>query len=154
MSGEKVGENPNALAAPPTESMANAVTVEAPGGAESATPREPSTSSPAASAAQPQLQRVVGLPARPRLRVSWWFEGDKLVAEGVLMDERRELVRRAKFDADADPTYGRMFSYIAAQLVADLRASGVILTAPAATAEAPSSSEETPPNTAREGSTS
>jgi hypothetical protein len=116
------------------------------------------------SAEAPQLKSVVALPPRPRLRVSYWFEGDKLNGEAVLMNERRELVKRAMLDM-SDPVLARIFTYVIAQVTRE-----DVLVPPSdesqrehapedpssseeETAPEVSSSEETP-TTAREGAAS
>lgn len=44
------------------------------------------------------------LPERPRLRVSFWYEGAALRCELVLMSERRELVHRETFEVTRQST--------------------------------------------------
>lgn len=119
------------------------------------TPADPATAaasapatSPATPAPPPEFRRVVGLPARPRLRVSYWIEGDKLACEATLMDERRELVRRSRVNVDDDPSVARIFSYFATRLVNELRADGVLVAAP----PSPSSREPDPSASSREPS--
>ena len=104
----------------------------------------PAAPTPAASSG-PSVQRVMGLPARPRLRVSYGWEGDKLTCEGLLMDERRETLRRSRFVIDEkDPTVAQIFTYFATRLVNDLRSEGVLITHHAAPAPAPASSSAEP----------
>jgi hypothetical protein len=47
---------------------------------------------------------VKKLPLVPRLRAVWSYEGDALVCESTLLDERRELVHRERFTI-TDPTH-------------------------------------------------
>lgn len=105
-----------------------------------------------APAEVPAIQRLHALPARPRVRMSFWFEGDALKCEGVLLDEARNLVRRSSVHVGDQEE--KIFAYFAAGLVADLRASGAIIvaTTPAA-AVAPASSDDSGPVTPRDGST-
>ena len=97
---------------------------------------------PGGASTMPDVRRVVGLPARPRLRVSYWFEGDSLACEAVLMDEKRDQLRRSRIGLE-DPTVSRVFSYFATRLVNELRAAGVLVAAPSSP-RPPSSSEPDP----------
>ena len=62
------------------------------------------------------------LPAVPRLRAVWSYEGDALVCESTLLDERRELVHRERF-VIADP--GHPLAAVQALLLGATAAAGV-----------------------------
>ncbi len=101
----------------------------------------PAASSAAVASSPEAPQRVVHLPARPRLRVSYWFDGaGALKCEATLMDERRNLVHRAHIDT-TDPTASQIFSWIASRLVAELKAGGAAIAVPVSLAP----EEETKP---------
>jgi hypothetical protein len=125
-------ESPHDVAAPPRESMAGVVTLDA----EPAVAPEPSSVPAQAPAAVPEPRRIVGLPARPRLRVSYWFEGAELRCEAVLMDESRNLVKRSALERD--PAIEGVFTFFATKLARELASSGVLVVpaSPAPTEEA------------------
>ena len=123
-------ESPHEVPGVPRESMVGTVTLENPA-TSSPTSAEPAPATATPTPAPPAVQRIVGLPARPRLRLSFAFDAKgELSCEAVLMDERRELVKRSTFDPKADPTVERCFTYFATQLVRELAASGVLVVLP------------------------
>lgn len=81
------------------------------------------------------LRRIVGIPAQPRVRVSYWFEGGALICEAVMMDEAGALVHEARFD-QADPMVWQGFNYYGSRLVRAMRDAGTIVTIPATPAPA------------------
>lgn len=130
-------ENDAPPAQAPREKMAGVVTLENPAAAppatEPAAAAVPAAEETATPAPAPVLRRIVGLPARPRLRLSFAFDGaGQLMCDGILMDENRELVRRSTFDPKADPTVERCFSYFATLLVRELAATGALVVPPSA----------------------
>ncbi len=111
-------------------------------------------SSPAAAAtpepapALGSAQRSVDLPARPRLRISFWFDADKLKCEALMATEGRTIVHRTPVPADGD-TVARIYAFFANLLSADLKAGGALVNMPA-----PAPAAEAEPTTARDGGSS
>jgi hypothetical protein len=126
-----------------------------PGGADGP-PASPEASSralasSAAAVPEPTAARVVGLPARPRLRITFGWQGDALTCEAAMLDESKRLVHRESFAAG--PMLVQVFTWFASQLVQGARAAGAIIMSPPATAPSsgPSSrevqaSEDAPPS--------
>jgi hypothetical protein len=77
---------------PPRESMRGARTVENPVLPVAVAPPAAPSEATAATAA-PNFE-ALDLPPNPRVRASFWYQDGALMAELVLMNERRELVRR------------------------------------------------------------
>jgi hypothetical protein len=168
-------ENDQPVPRAPTGAAGKLVDAPAASSASAPQPAPPAAPAPIAARGTPAPSSApvlsVGLPLRPRLRVSYFFHGDELKCEATLMDERRQLVRRSQIDT-SDPTVERIFSYLAGRLVADLRATGVSVSVPASqppsmsapispssvdkqseptSPSSPAEHDEEPPQTHREG---
>ncbi len=89
----------------------------------------PATPAPSSPEAPPVARRVMGLPVRPRLRISYDWHGDELICEATLMDEQRQLVHRQRL-LPIEGIIGQTFGFFATTLVNHLRAAGVIVTPP------------------------
>lgn len=139
MTSDDVQENPHAPPATPTASMDHAVTVERED-APHASP--PPTRLPAA--VEPAAQE---LPARPRLRVSYWFEGDTLKMESVLMTDRRERVHSETVELMTGSTLEKVHALLLTVAATRAKLAGRVAAPPAPPAEPsrPSSSSEPPP---------
>jgi len=136
-------ENPHPQAVAPSQSMQGARLVD---DEAMVMPSEPPTrprAQPQPKRPKPEPRRVVELPNKARLRLSFWFEGDELKCEGVLMNERRELVHRRLTTAERDDVIDRVYGLFATDLARDAHASKVLVVpAGPAPAEAETQAEE------------